>query len=101
MGGFFFGCVQMALYFKYRKPNTAAGGVMILPTTAAAAAVDGAVAEPAAAAQQLAEELEMELAAAGAHAVAVLPASALPVLAELHKMEQEIGTPRKGATKTV
>uniref|UniRef100_A0A0D3H8Q7 Bidirectional sugar transporter SWEET n=2 Tax=Oryza TaxID=4527 RepID=A0A0D3H8Q7_9ORYZ len=101
VGGFFFGCVQMALYFKYRKPNTAAGGVMILPTTAAAAAVDGAVAEPAAAAQQLAEELEMELAAAGAHAVAVLPASALPVLAELHKMEQEIGTPRKGATKTV
>uniref|UniRef100_A0A0E0ETN1 Bidirectional sugar transporter SWEET n=1 Tax=Oryza meridionalis TaxID=40149 RepID=A0A0E0ETN1_9ORYZ len=101
VGGFFFGCVQMALYFIYRKPKTAAGGVMILPTTAAAAAVDGAVVEPAAAAQQLAEELEMELAAAGAHAVAVLPASALPVLAELHKMEQEIGTPRKGATKTV
>ncbi|XP_040383743.1 bidirectional sugar transporter SWEET11-like [Oryza brachyantha] len=100
VGGFFFGCVQMALYFIYRKPKTAAGA-LILPTTAAA---DGTVVAPVAAAaqqQQLAEELEMELAAAGAHAVAVLPASALPVLAELHKMEQEIGTPRKGAIKTV
>ncbi|KAL5201738.1 hypothetical protein ABZP36_036092 [Zizania latifolia] len=92
IGGFFFGCVQMGLYFCYRKPKTA--GLTILPTTTAAAA------DTAAAAAQLAEEVELA-AAAGAHAVAVLPASALPVLAELHRMEQEIGTPRKGDVKTI
>ncbi|KAG8057332.1 hypothetical protein GUJ93_ZPchr0002g26393 [Zizania palustris] len=91
IGGFFFGCIQMGLYFCYRKPKTA-GGLTILPTSSTAADT--------AAAAQLAEEVELA-AAAGAHAVAVLPASALPVLAELHRMEQEIGTPRKGDVKTI
>ncbi|XP_062194256.1 bidirectional sugar transporter SWEET11-like [Phragmites australis] len=83
VGGFFFSCIQMVLYFCYRKSKAAA----VLPTTTATVAqsVDA-----------------MELPVLGAlHAVAVLPACAVPVLVELQKMEQEAGSPRKGGVKAV
>ena len=84
MGGFFFGCVQMVLYCCYRKPKSAAS--VVLPTTAAALA---------------AESAEMELPLAALDAEAVLPACAVPVLAELQKLEEAVGSPRKGGVKAI
>ena len=83
VGGFFFGCVQMVLYCCYRKPRPAS---VVLPTTAAALA---------------AESAEMELPLAALDAEAVLPACAVPVLAELHKLEEAVGSPRKGGVKAI
>ncbi|CAN6218300.1 unnamed protein product [Urochloa humidicola] len=79
VGGFFFGCVQMMLYCCYRKPKAAA--VVILPTTAATAAAQAA-------------EMELPLAALDAAAV-------LPVLADLQKLEEAMGSPRKAAIKAI
>ncbi|CAM0952293.1 unnamed protein product [Alopecurus aequalis] len=87
VGGFFFGIAQMTLYFCYRKPGTSA---LVLPTS-----IDD-VATTETAAAEAAVEMEMS------HpAVAMLTVNTLPVLAELQKMEQEIGTPtpRKGYIK--
>ncbi|RLM85694.1 bidirectional sugar transporter SWEET11-like [Panicum miliaceum] len=83
VGGFFFGCVQMVLYCCYRKPKSAS---VVLPTTAAALA---------------AESAEMELPLAALDAVAVLPSCAVPVLAELQKLEEAVGSPRKGGVKAI
>lgn len=90
VGGFFFGIAQMTLYFCYRKPGTSA---LVLPTS-----IDDVSTEPAASA---AADQEVELPAGTHPAVAMLTVSTLPVLAELQKMEQEIGTPtpRKGYIK--
>ena len=87
VGGFFFGCIQMVLYCCYRKPKSASS--VVLPTTMGAAAV-----------AQLEAEMELPL---GAHqAVAVLPTCAAPVLAELLKLEEAMGSPRKlGGVKAV
>jgi len=84
VGGFFFGCVQMVLYCCYRKPKSAAS--VVLPTTAAALA---------------AESAEMELPLAALDAAAVLPECAVPVLAELQKLEEAVGSPRKGGVKAI
>jgi solute carrier family 50 protein (sugar transporter) len=81
VGGFFFGCVQMVLYCCYRKP---AKPSVVLPTTAATAAAESA-------------EMELPLAALGA--VAVLPTCAAPVLADLQKLEEAVGSPRKAGIK--
>lgn len=81
MGGFFFSFTQMVLYFCYRKPKAQAA---VLPTTATATTLAGAVAVPA-------EELLMEL------PLAVPAEITIPVLAELHKMEQAVASPRKAA----
>ncbi|RLN35706.1 bidirectional sugar transporter SWEET11-like [Panicum miliaceum] len=83
VGGFFFGCVQMVLYCCYRKPKSAS---VVLPATAAALA---------------AESAEMELPLAALDAVAVPPACAVPVLAELQKLEEAVGSPRKGGVKAI
>uniref|UniRef100_J3MUS0 Bidirectional sugar transporter SWEET n=1 Tax=Oryza brachyantha TaxID=4533 RepID=J3MUS0_ORYBR len=70
VGGFFFSCVQMGLYFWYRKPaNTA-----VLPTTSDAMS-------PAAAATQRIIELP-----AGTHAFTILSVSPVPILG-VHKVE--------------
>ncbi|NP_001356278.1 Bidirectional sugar transporter SWEET11-like [Zea mays] len=90
VGGFFFGCIQMVLYCCYRKRKPAS--VVVLPTTTAAAAV----------AQQLEAEMELPLAAHQHQlAVAVLPTCAAPVLAELQKLEEAMGSPRKGGVKAI
>uniref|UniRef100_A0ACD5Y0F6 Uncharacterized protein n=1 Tax=Avena sativa TaxID=4498 RepID=A0ACD5Y0F6_AVESA len=92
VGGFFFGIAQMILYFCYRKPGTSA---LVLPTSIEDVDTkETAVAE--------AEAAAVEMAASATHpAVAMLTVSTLPVLAELQKMEQEIGTPtpRRGYIK--
>jgi solute carrier family 50 (sugar transporter) len=89
VGGFFFGCIQMVLYCCYRKRKPAS---VVLPTTTAAAAV----------AQQLEAEMELPLAAHQHQlAVAVLPTCAAPVLAELQKLEEAMGSPRKGGVKAI
>ena len=70
----------MVLYCCYRKPRPAS---VVLPTTAAALA---------------AESAEMELPLAALDAAAVLPACAVPVL---HKLEEAVGSPRKGGVKAI
>uniref|UniRef100_A0A0A9HIG5 Bidirectional sugar transporter SWEET n=1 Tax=Arundo donax TaxID=35708 RepID=A0A0A9HIG5_ARUDO len=87
VGGFFFSCTQMVLYFCYRKPKASTA---VLPT---ATATLGAV--------QPGAEMELPVLGAALNAVAVLPECAVPVLAELQKMEQEVGSPRKGGVKAV
>ncbi|RCV12412.1 hypothetical protein SEVIR_2G278300v4 [Setaria viridis] len=84
VGGFFFGCVQMVLYCCYRKPKPSAS--VVLPTTAATAAAQAA---------------EMELPLAALDAMAVMPACAVPVLADLQKLEEAVGSPRKAGTKAI
>ena len=73
MGGFFFGCVQMVLYCCYRKPRPAS---VVLA----------------------AESAEMELPLAALDAAAVLPECAVPVL---QKLEEAVGSPRKGGVKAI
>jgi solute carrier family 50 protein (sugar transporter) len=92
VGGFFFGIAQMTLYFCYRKPGTSA---LVLPTS-----IDDA-ADTAAAAEEAADQAVAEASASSHPAVAMLTVSTLPVLAELQKMELEIGTPtpRRGYIK--
>ncbi|OEL24662.1 Bidirectional sugar transporter SWEET11 [Dichanthelium oligosanthes] len=83
VGGFFFGCVQMILYFCYRKPKSAS---VVLPTTAATVAAQSA---------------EMELPLAALDAAAILPACSAPVLADLQKLEEAVGSPRRGGVKAI
>ncbi|KAF0900027.1 hypothetical protein E2562_026266 [Oryza meyeriana var. granulata] len=72
VGGFFFSCVQMGLYFWYRKPaNTA-----VLPTTS-----DAMSPISTAAATQRVIELP-----AGTHAFTILSVSPVPILG-VHKVE--------------
>ncbi|KQJ99151.1 bidirectional sugar transporter SWEET11 [Brachypodium distachyon] len=68
VGGFFFSCVQMGLYFYYRRPSNAA----VLPTTADGATGGGAV---------QAQVIELP-----PHAVAILSVSNIPILG-MHKIE--------------
>lgn len=76
VGGFFFSFTQMVLYFCYRKPKAQAA---VLGTTTAATALGVPC-----------EELMVEL-------PMVVPAITIPVLAELHKLEQEVASPGKQA----
>jgi solute carrier family 50 protein (sugar transporter) len=90
VGGFFFGVAQMTLYFCYRKPGTSA---LVLPTS-----IDDVATTTT---EEAAHQEAVEAATSSHPAVAMLTVSTLPVLAELQKMEQEIGTPtpRKGYIK--
>ncbi|KAL6661048.1 hypothetical protein ACP70R_000432 [Stipagrostis hirtigluma subsp. patula] len=76
VGGFFFSCVQMGLYFWYRKPRRANA---VLPTT-----TDGAGA--AAAAGQTVQVQVGDVIELPAHAVAILSVSPIPILG-VHKIE--------------
>lgn len=80
VGGFFFSFTQMVLYFCYWKPKAQA---VALPTTATATTLAGVAVLPD-------EELMMELPLA-------MPEVTIPVLAELHKMEKEVASPRRAA----
>ncbi|GJN38491.1 hypothetical protein PR202_gb27538 [Eleusine coracana subsp. coracana] len=80
VGGFFFSFTQMVLYFCYRKPKPAA----VLPTTATDSTLSGATTLP------VEEVMVMELPLA-------VPEVTIPVLAELHKLEQQVASPRKAA----
>ncbi|BAF24268.1 bidirectional sugar transporter SWEET11 [Oryza sativa Japonica Group] len=73
VGGFFFSCVQMGLYFWYRKPRNTA----VLPTTSDSMSPISA----AAAATQRVIELP-----AGTHAFTILSVSPIPILG-VHKVE--------------
>uniref|UniRef100_A0A0D9XA69 Bidirectional sugar transporter SWEET n=1 Tax=Leersia perrieri TaxID=77586 RepID=A0A0D9XA69_9ORYZ len=78
VGGFFFSCVQMGLYFWYRKPSNTA----VLPTTSDAgmmSPISGTIA--AGAATQRVIELP-----AGTHAFTILSVSPIPILG-VHKVE--------------
>uniref|UniRef100_A0A0A9GL26 Uncharacterized protein n=1 Tax=Arundo donax TaxID=35708 RepID=A0A0A9GL26_ARUDO len=71
VGGFFFSCIQMGLYFWYRKPRNVNA---VLPTT-----TDGAAATVVAVKEGQVIELP-------AHTVAILSVSPIPVLG-VHKIE--------------
>lgn len=73
VGGFFFSCVQMGLYFWYRKPRNTA----VLPTTSDSMSPISATA----AATQRVIELP-----AGTHAFTILSVSPIPILG-VHKVE--------------
>ncbi|KAL6900715.1 hypothetical protein ACP4OV_005391 [Aristida adscensionis] len=77
VGGFFFSCVQMGLYFWYRKPRSANA---VLPTTSAGGAVAGGGGPTVQV--QVGDVIELP-----AHAIAILSVSpAIPILG-VHKIE--------------
>ncbi|KAL5231360.1 hypothetical protein ABZP36_030136 [Zizania latifolia] len=75
VGGFFFSCVQMALYFWYRKPKNTA----VLPTTS------DSISTLSIAAGTGATQRVIEL-PAGTHAFTILSVSPIPILG-VHKVE--------------
>ncbi|KAG8087837.1 hypothetical protein GUJ93_ZPchr0010g10614 [Zizania palustris] len=75
VGGFFFSCVQMALYFWYRKPKNTA----VLPTTS------DSISTLSIAAGVGATQRVIEL-PAGTHAFTILSVSPIPILG-VHKVE--------------